>query len=1059
MMQQSNDHRSMNPFFVCHGGAGGGGVDSQRQQPAYPSNHNHHYRYQQQELSINEYDNPLPSHQSGMENPVQPQQYVRADDNDTATTATGSGVGVVLMDLIVRRRFAQAMQRVREVPSEAQLPWPLDVPHERAASASSGTTNLALHEACRHRAPVDLVRALLQAYGDAVSLPGDRGYLPLHFASCSGASPEVVAALIVAYPSATRNRDNPEGRLPLHLAAQWGADEEVIMALLMVHPRASTTRDASGKTPLDHARISSLGAGLSRVTTVACGGSSNIYSRTNGNDSAGGGFSGDHSVVRALKRAPILIAVSKAAMHKVQYESEMQLKDAVSSYEERMLHVKKRYDQDKSIAVALEADLRKELWQERETNHELQNRIQQLELSLHRNEHELVDTQRVLQQIQRLMSVPGQNVTTMNVNSNNVSCSNIYSGKILERQQQQSEQLSQVASPLRHQLPHEMLTPLATRKMEAVSDDSHTSHGPVENHNYGNSMPLKQPQHLPSTNQKANRHAVVKQLAAYQVSHDQQGHKFQQETEPYNRHQQQISVMQQHSRHLPDHAEGPNDGIRAPYLSPKSLHPPKEFREPSASSTSFSSKKTEHTMTPKHSNVQTMLKVKGRGERRNVTDATKLDSVEEGRDPPPCSGSTASPRSHAVASVKDWFATEAETLAQSEDELLSRILASETSFGGRYEDDEDDGDDDERQNQEVDDMVNEMERRGPTCGFGTFLSESDESHIELRPHRTSRRSSPRRHIHVVAKSPRFGVASGTDTSTSIPNHRMYDPQQSPTLQLSPSKQSLLRRSKAGQKSRLPSLIDQQQQQPIAGAAGSAHDSKHPVSEISFGHASSSQSNTSRSYQQQEKQRQRQRHMGHPQHQEASPSVNRNKDMHQLRLEIEQRALQAAAIASGPPQSSFSSSISTRRSVSAKDASDTHRRRVAVNGANDGDLAAGAIRAASTKHGPITSPRHSYQSSSIPSPGNHASRTTPAPGRTKLGRQSYSSTLYNNEREAGDPVDVVNRSSPMTQQPHGDQYRCINEDDRMLYSSLNNRDGFFDGDEDSTLMSSKVAAYE
>ena len=249
-----------------------------------------------------------------------------------------------LLEMIERREFDHVIDSVKARPAEAAM-----VLSGTSAAHNSvmNQGNLALHEACKNQPSLELVNVLLEANEEAIRTKGQWGYLPLHFACASRASPEVVARLIVLFPPGTRTKDDHEGLLPLHIAAKWGASDEVIMALLTVHPRASTCLDSSGKIPMDHARL----------------------------------LSSPHvreSVMTALQRAPILCSVSKAAMSKLAFESDAKLREVVEVYQDRMTQVKDRYEQDKTNAVALEVQLRKELWDQKERSSALSEKIEHL---------------------------------------------------------------------------------------------------------------------------------------------------------------------------------------------------------------------------------------------------------------------------------------------------------------------------------------------------------------------------------------------------------------------------------------------------------------------------------------------------------------------------------------------------------------------------------------------------------------------------------------------------------------------------------------------------------
>jgi len=268
----------------------------------------------------------------------------------------------LLLEAIEKRQFDIALERLREFPQEAGM----------TMLRTNNPSNLALHEACKHQPPLELVDALIGVNPGALCTKGQWGYLPLHFACCSRASPSVVARLIVKYPSATRTKDDHDGRLPLHLAAKWGADDQIIMALLTVYPKASTIRDTSGRTPMDHARSIP---------------SSSIR----------------EAVLTALDRASILIAVSKAAMNKLAFESDYKLREIAQGYQDKMLTIKEKYDEDKKHAVALEVQLRKELWDEKERSNSLEKQVAKLQKQLEGRKKDVKEKDKLLQQISGLM--------------------------------------------------------------------------------------------------------------------------------------------------------------------------------------------------------------------------------------------------------------------------------------------------------------------------------------------------------------------------------------------------------------------------------------------------------------------------------------------------------------------------------------------------------------------------------------------------------------------------------------------------------------------------------
>ena len=266
-----------------------------------------------------------------------------------------------LFQCIQARDYAHVMQLLKQNPAEAC---------ETSNNLNHNNPNLALHEACKYQPPVEVIDLLLQINQGAVKAKGQRGYLPLHFACYFNASPEVVAKLLIQYPSGTRARDDHDGRLALHLAAKAGASVEVILSLLMVHPKASLTKDGSGKTPLDHALLSieSLSSTASKRRREAA-----------------------VQVAVVLRRAaPILCAVSRAALQKLQYESET--KAQVTMQQQQQYYQEKLHRMNEKMSQRLEHEttnanaelqlLRRELSREKQKTTQLTNEKFKLEEEL-----------------------------------------------------------------------------------------------------------------------------------------------------------------------------------------------------------------------------------------------------------------------------------------------------------------------------------------------------------------------------------------------------------------------------------------------------------------------------------------------------------------------------------------------------------------------------------------------------------------------------------------------------------------------------------------------------
>jgi hypothetical protein len=224
-------------------------------------------------------------------------------------------------DLIESRKWNDLMERLQSHPSDAAI-----VASEGVSSAQG---NYALHEVCKNQPPIKVIERLLEANPDAIKAKGRWGYTPLHYACSSGASPEVVARLIKAYPTSTRTRDESNEFLPIHLAAKWGAAEDVIISILTTYPEGCFLKDSVGKTPMDHAKSLQMPVRA--------------------------------SVVRALELGPMLCAVSKSALERLEHENECRIKGMSDAHIEHVADLKKQHDEELAKSAETEERLHKEL--------------------------------------------------------------------------------------------------------------------------------------------------------------------------------------------------------------------------------------------------------------------------------------------------------------------------------------------------------------------------------------------------------------------------------------------------------------------------------------------------------------------------------------------------------------------------------------------------------------------------------------------------------------------------------------------------------------------------
>lgn len=168
------------------------------------------------------------------------------------------------------------------VPSQAKI-W---TKRTGFFEGTKQSTCLPLHEACVTTAPVDTVKAILNAHTDAARtketaysrlplhcacrrkmsdpaviallltahkaaclVPDDLGRLPLHYALSNGAHAQVIHMILSACPESARGVDNASWT-PLHVACTIGPSMGVVTALLHIYPEAAILRTDRGSTPV-----------------------------------------------------------------------------------------------------------------------------------------------------------------------------------------------------------------------------------------------------------------------------------------------------------------------------------------------------------------------------------------------------------------------------------------------------------------------------------------------------------------------------------------------------------------------------------------------------------------------------------------------------------------------------------------------------------------------------------------------------------------------------------------------------------------------------------------
>ena len=151
----------------------------------------------------------------------------------------------ILFRLILKKDWDGVASRLNMFPDEAST-WIV------TKGYAGDLRFLPLHKACVLSPPPQIVDALLKAFPDGVTRSDQDGWLPLHCACFYNAPAASIDHLIQADPKATQKKDD-DGRLPLHYACLKSAPESVVNQLLNAHIKGALAKDNDGRMPLHHA--------------------------------------------------------------------------------------------------------------------------------------------------------------------------------------------------------------------------------------------------------------------------------------------------------------------------------------------------------------------------------------------------------------------------------------------------------------------------------------------------------------------------------------------------------------------------------------------------------------------------------------------------------------------------------------------------------------------------------------------------------------------------------------------------------------------------------------
>jgi hypothetical protein len=167
---------------------------------------------------------------------------------------------VELLGTIRNKDWSRLMRRVETHPHVAFVKF------SGRDSLSKG--NSVLHEVCKNNPTVDIIETLIDANESAITLKGNGGSLPLHYACATGASTEVIQYLVSNYPEAVSTTEDNERALPLHFACKIGVSEDAFMLLLTHYPQGAAIRDYFGRLPLEYAK--NIQCDVTRRVAIEC---------------------------------------------------------------------------------------------------------------------------------------------------------------------------------------------------------------------------------------------------------------------------------------------------------------------------------------------------------------------------------------------------------------------------------------------------------------------------------------------------------------------------------------------------------------------------------------------------------------------------------------------------------------------------------------------------------------------------------------------------------------------------------------------------------------------
>lgn len=130
-----------------------------------------------------------------------------------------------LYELVERKQWMETIQRCADYPREASVCKFERVNGNGDQKKEFSSEYSPLLSAIILRAPVEVIRALVDAYPNGTKIRDNRKMLPLHIAFRLGASPKTVAILVRAYPYALTSKDS-KGHTPRQILKAYRREYE-----------------------------------------------------------------------------------------------------------------------------------------------------------------------------------------------------------------------------------------------------------------------------------------------------------------------------------------------------------------------------------------------------------------------------------------------------------------------------------------------------------------------------------------------------------------------------------------------------------------------------------------------------------------------------------------------------------------------------------------------------------------------------------------------------------------------------------------------------------------